>query len=92
VYGEMHAQNGEPEPARQRLEATQAIFRRLGARKDAERVEQALATLANAPPRDAAVPARPFLPRTQGAVAGAPANTCVDGRVGAWLRRILTVL
>jgi len=45
VYGAMHAQRGEPEPARERLEAALAIFRRLGARKDAERVEQALADL-----------------------------------------------
>jgi uncharacterized protein HemY len=46
VYGEMHAQQGEPEAARERLEAALAIFRRLGARKDAERAEQALAALA----------------------------------------------
>jgi tetratricopeptide (TPR) repeat protein/transcriptional regulator with XRE-family HTH domain len=45
VYGEMHAQKGEPEPARERLEAALAIFRRLGARKDAERAEEALTTL-----------------------------------------------
>jgi hypothetical protein len=45
VYGEMHAQKGEPQRARERLEAALAIFRRLGARKDAERVEQALADL-----------------------------------------------
>jgi tetratricopeptide (TPR) repeat protein len=74
ICGEMYAQKGEPEPAQEPLEAALAIFRRLGARKDAERVEQALATLPNAPPWDAAVPARPSLPRTQGAVAGAPAN------------------
>jgi tetratricopeptide (TPR) repeat protein len=45
VYGEMHAQKGEPGPARERLEAALAIFRRLGARKDAEGVEQALTAL-----------------------------------------------
>jgi transposase len=45
VYGLMHAQKGEPERARERLEAALAIFRRLGARKDAERMEQALAKL-----------------------------------------------
>jgi hypothetical protein len=45
VYGEMHTQKGEPAPARERLEAARAIFRRLGARKDIERVEQALADL-----------------------------------------------
>jgi hypothetical protein len=32
----MHAQKGEPEPARERLEAVLAIVRRLGTRKDAE--------------------------------------------------------
>jgi hypothetical protein len=74
VYGEMHARKGEREAARERLEAALAIFRRLGARKDVERVEQALATLPNAPPCDAAVPARPSLRRTQGAVAGSPAS------------------
>jgi hypothetical protein len=38
----MYLQRGEPEPAREQLEAALAIFRRLGARKDAERVEQAI--------------------------------------------------
>jgi tetratricopeptide (TPR) repeat protein len=45
VYGQMHARKGEPEPARVRLEAALAIFERLGARKDTERVEQAIADL-----------------------------------------------
>jgi hypothetical protein len=45
VYGLMHAQKGGPEPARERLEAALALFRRLGARKDAERVEQAIGAL-----------------------------------------------
>jgi tetratricopeptide (TPR) repeat protein len=43
VYGLMHLQRGEPGPAREQLEAALAIFRRLGARKDAEQVERALA-------------------------------------------------
>jgi tetratricopeptide (TPR) repeat protein len=43
--GAMHLKQGEPEPARETLEAAQAIFRRLGARKDTERTEQLLATL-----------------------------------------------
>jgi hypothetical protein len=72
VYGEMHEVKGGPEPARERLEAALAIFRRLGARKDIERVEQTLGTMPDAPPCDAAVPARPSLRRRQGAVAGAP--------------------
>jgi tetratricopeptide (TPR) repeat protein len=46
VSGALHVQKGEAEPARERLEAALAIFRRLGARKDAESVEQALADLA----------------------------------------------
>jgi tetratricopeptide (TPR) repeat protein/DNA-binding XRE family transcriptional regulator len=45
VYGEMHAQRGEPPRARERLEAALAIFRRLGARKDVEHVEQVIANL-----------------------------------------------
>jgi tetratricopeptide (TPR) repeat protein len=43
TYGLMHAQKGEPAPARERLEEALAIFRRLGARKDIERTEQELA-------------------------------------------------
>jgi hypothetical protein len=45
VFGVLHAQCGEPELARERLEAAPAIFRRLGARRDSERTEQLLATL-----------------------------------------------
>ena len=45
VYGLMLARKGEPVPARERLEAALAIFQRLGARKDAERTEQAIADL-----------------------------------------------
>jgi hypothetical protein len=70
----MHVRKGEPGPARERLEAALAIFRRLGARKYIERVEQTLATLPNAPPCDAAVPALPYLPARQGHVPGAPAS------------------
>jgi tetratricopeptide (TPR) repeat protein/transcriptional regulator with XRE-family HTH domain len=44
VYGLIHAQVGEPEPARACLEAALVIFRRLGARKDLEQAEQLLAT------------------------------------------------
>jgi hypothetical protein len=44
VYGRMHVAKGEPGPARQRLEAALALFRRLGARLDVERVERALVT------------------------------------------------
>jgi tetratricopeptide (TPR) repeat protein len=45
VYGRLNAQAGQPEQARDHLAAALAIFRRLGARKDVERTEQALATL-----------------------------------------------
>ena len=45
VYSAMHAQKREPQPTRERLEAARAIFRLLGARKETERVEQALAAL-----------------------------------------------
>jgi tetratricopeptide (TPR) repeat protein len=37
AYGQMHVAKGEPVPGRERLEAALAIFRRLGAHKDAER-------------------------------------------------------
>jgi hypothetical protein len=43
--GLLHAGKGEPEQARQRLMDALAIFRRLGARPDAERAEQALEAL-----------------------------------------------
>jgi tetratricopeptide (TPR) repeat protein len=43
--GLLHVQQGEPEAARERLEAALALFRRLGAHKDTEWVEQALAGL-----------------------------------------------
>jgi tetratricopeptide (TPR) repeat protein len=55
VDGLLHAQKGEPEAARERLEAALAIFQRLGARKDAERTEQAITALPNAPRGDAAL-------------------------------------
>jgi tetratricopeptide (TPR) repeat protein/transcriptional regulator with XRE-family HTH domain len=45
VYGLLHVAQGEPGPAQERLEGALAIFRRLGARKDAEQVEQAIADL-----------------------------------------------
>jgi tetratricopeptide (TPR) repeat protein len=45
VNGQLHAQKGEQEPAREWLDTALAIFRHLGARKDAERVEQDLAAL-----------------------------------------------
>jgi hypothetical protein len=45
VHGYLHRQKGEPQQARERLEAALAIFRRLGARKDIEQTEQMLAAL-----------------------------------------------
>lgn len=49
VYGRLHQMRGEPAAARARLEEAAAIFRRLGAQKDLERVQQALATLDRQP-------------------------------------------
>jgi hypothetical protein len=48
AYGQLHLQKGEPRPARERLEEALAVFRHLGARKDIERVEQAIAAPQNA--------------------------------------------
>jgi len=45
TYGELHRAQGEADMARTRLEAARAIFDRLGARKDAARLEQAIADL-----------------------------------------------
>jgi hypothetical protein len=45
VYGDLHMARGEPAPAREKLEAAQAIFRRLGAGKDIEQTEQLLVSL-----------------------------------------------
>ena len=45
VYGQLHRARGEPAAARVRLEEAHTIFRRLGARRDLEHVEQLLAAL-----------------------------------------------
>jgi hypothetical protein len=45
VYGQLQASKREPQAARERLDAALRIFRRLGARVDAERTEQLLAAL-----------------------------------------------
>jgi tetratricopeptide (TPR) repeat protein/transcriptional regulator with XRE-family HTH domain len=45
LYGLLHLQQGETQPARERLEAALAILNRLGERLYAERVERALAHL-----------------------------------------------
>jgi tetratricopeptide (TPR) repeat protein len=59
VYGELHAQRGHLEPGRAQLAAALAIFGRLGARRDAAHVEQAVAALLA---RVEAVPDPPSLP------------------------------
>jgi tetratricopeptide (TPR) repeat protein/transcriptional regulator with XRE-family HTH domain len=46
VCGEMYVARDEPEAARERLEEALAIFQRLGARKDAEIIQQELARVA----------------------------------------------
>ncbi len=45
VYGDLHVQKRATEAAREQLQAALDIFRRLGAGKDIERVEQAIAAL-----------------------------------------------
>jgi tetratricopeptide (TPR) repeat protein/transcriptional regulator with XRE-family HTH domain len=45
VHGQLSGQRGERGAAQERLAAARAIFQRLGARKEIERVEQALASL-----------------------------------------------
>jgi tetratricopeptide (TPR) repeat protein len=45
AYGELFAQTGQPEAARERLEEALAIFQRLGARGDVVRAEQVLSSL-----------------------------------------------
>jgi tetratricopeptide (TPR) repeat protein len=45
AYGRLHIERGEGAEARERLEAALASFRRLGARKDVEQVEQLLSAL-----------------------------------------------
>jgi tetratricopeptide (TPR) repeat protein/transcriptional regulator with XRE-family HTH domain len=45
VSGELLVQMGQPEPAREHLEAASVIFGRLGARKDLEQAEQVLTML-----------------------------------------------
>jgi tetratricopeptide (TPR) repeat protein len=45
LWGEMHLQKGGLEAARERLEAALALYRQLGARKDIQQVEQAVAAI-----------------------------------------------
>lgn len=45
TWAELHAREGRPDLARERLQAALDIFRRLGARLDSERAEQALRSL-----------------------------------------------
>jgi tetratricopeptide (TPR) repeat protein len=49
LCGDLRSRKGEPGPARERLEMALAIFRRLGARKDAEEVERALSVASDSP-------------------------------------------
>jgi tetratricopeptide (TPR) repeat protein len=67
IHGTLHARRSEPGPARERLEAALTIFRRLGAREDGERVQQALGTLPGLPARGVGAldaPSLPARPRT----------------------------
>jgi hypothetical protein len=45
AYGLLHAAQGEPAAARERLEKALVLFRQLGARRDIEQVEQILIAL-----------------------------------------------
>jgi len=45
AYGLLHVHRGEPAAARERLEAALAILQQLGARKEIEKVEQAMAAI-----------------------------------------------
>jgi hypothetical protein len=74
VCGRLHIQKGEPEAARERLEAALAIFRRLGARVDVALAEQALSTLPGTPPGAAALHAMAALSPRGGAEAALPAG------------------
>jgi tetratricopeptide (TPR) repeat protein len=55
VYGRLHLQKGEPEAARERLAAAQALFGRLGAHADLDLTELALTTLPEALPGGASL-------------------------------------
>jgi ATP/maltotriose-dependent transcriptional regulator MalT len=76
VYGEMHVAKGESAQAREQLEAALAIFRRLGARKAVERVEQALYALQSAPTSDLSVHVLPHLEEGQGIDVGGSTARC----------------
>lgn len=49
AYGTLHIAAGARQPARERLEEAQTIFRRLGARPDSDETERQLASLARLP-------------------------------------------
>jgi ATP/maltotriose-dependent transcriptional regulator MalT len=78
VYGEMHVAKGESAQAREQLEAALAIFRRLGARKAVERVEQALYALQSAPTSDLSVQVLPHLEEGQGIDVGGSTARCLS--------------
>ncbi|HKC75238.1 MAG TPA: hypothetical protein VKF37_13730, partial [Chloroflexota bacterium] len=80
VDGQRHAATGEPEPARERLAAALAIFRRLGACQDVEQTEQALTVLRGGPPREASPQMMAALPIRHRAEAAAPAGQRLSRR------------
>jgi tetratricopeptide (TPR) repeat protein len=75
VYGRLHIQKGEPEAARERLASARVLFLRLGARTDVARAQQALSTLPDALPSDAALHATAALSPRHGVAAASPAGT-----------------
>jgi hypothetical protein len=83
--GRRLAAQGEAGPARERLEATLATFRRLGARTDVVLTEQALATLPGAPPQAAGVHLMTPLPvRRDGGVAAPAGKRVTRSERQAW--------
>jgi tetratricopeptide (TPR) repeat protein len=74
VYGRLHIQKGEPEAARERLEAARALFGRLGARTDLELTEVALTALPEALPGGASLQRPAALPPRHGVEAASPAG------------------
>jgi tetratricopeptide (TPR) repeat protein len=71
VHGEVLAQTDQPMPAQEQLEAALAIFRQLGARRDAAHVEQAVAALLS---RVESVPDPPSLPVDHAPIGTRPAR------------------
>jgi tetratricopeptide (TPR) repeat protein/transcriptional regulator with XRE-family HTH domain len=85
VCGRLHSQKGEPEVARERLEAALATFRRLGVRMEVDLTERDLTRLPGAPPPAAAEQPTPPLPvRQDGAMAARTSGPLSRAERQAW--------